>query len=399
MSLTETPHLLLPYLAASQAQKHITHNEALRLVDALVQLSVVSRLVTPPASPVDGVRYIVLPAATGVFAGQTGKIATFVDSQWLFAMPEEGWLAYSVADNRQYVYKAAIWQDHISTAVSGAPLTKLGVNANADATNKLAVKSDAAYFSHDDVTPGTGDMRLSLNKSLAAKTTSLVFQTGYSGRAEMGLAGDDHWRIKVSADGISWKDALFIDAATGYLGIGTNAPEGPLHIFRTTAGPIIERIDSTAGAPGFISRKARGTVAAKTALIDADVVQTVVTNGYDGAAYVSCGNMRWVVEGAVSAGSVPTRIEFLNFTAGSGLTEKMRIAPDGKVGIGTTTPTSKLDVAGPVRVGQYAKAALPSATTSGTGAMIYVTDDVGGAVIAFSDGAAWRRVTDRLVVA
>jgi Protein of unknown function (DUF2793) len=222
MSLTETPHLLLPYIAALQAQKHVTHNEALRLVDALVQLSVVSRLVTPPASPADGARYIVLPAATGVFAGQIGKIATFVDSQWLFAMPEEGWLAYSVADNRQFVYKAALWQDHIGTAVSSAPLTKLGVNANADATNKLAVKSDAAYFSHDDVTPGTGDMRLSLNKSLAAKTTSLVFQTGFSGRAEMGLAGDDDWRMKVSPDGASWKDAIQINRVTG----GVRLPNG-----------------------------------------------------------------------------------------------------------------------------------------------------------------------------
>jgi Protein of unknown function (DUF2793) len=215
MSLTETPHLMLPYLAAAQAQKHVTHNEALRLADALIQLSVISRITVPPVSPVDGARYIVLPAATGVFAGQTGKIATYVDNLWLFAAPEEGWLAFSVADNRQYIYRAASWQDHIGTAVSNAPLAKLGVNTNADATNKLAVKSDAAYFSHDDVTPGTGDTRLSLNKSLPTKTASLMFQTNWSGRAEMGLSGDDDWRIKVSPDGTVWKDALQINRATG----------------------------------------------------------------------------------------------------------------------------------------------------------------------------------------
>ena len=35
-----TTNLLLPYILAAQAQKHVTHNEALRLLDGLVQLSV-----------------------------------------------------------------------------------------------------------------------------------------------------------------------------------------------------------------------------------------------------------------------------------------------------------------------------------------------------------------------
>ena len=51
MSDTST-HLLLPYLLAAQAQKHITVNEALRLLDGLVQLAVLDRhLTVPPASP------------------------------------------------------------------------------------------------------------------------------------------------------------------------------------------------------------------------------------------------------------------------------------------------------------------------------------------------------------
>jgi hypothetical protein len=44
----------------------------------------------------------------------------------------------------------------------------------------------------------------------------------------------------------------------------------------------------------------------------------------------------------------------------------------------------------------YTVAGLPSATVAGS--MIYVTDETGGAVPAFSDGADWRRVTDRAVV-
>lgn len=40
---------------------------------------------------------------------------------------------------------------------------------------------------------------------------------------------------------------------------------------------------------------------------------------------------------------------------------------------------------------------LPSAA-SWTGSMIYVSDEAGGAVPAFSDGTNWRRCTDRAVV-
>jgi hypothetical protein len=49
------------------------------------------------------------------------------------------------------------------------------------------------------------------------------------------------------------------------------------------------------------------------------------------------------------------------------------------------------------RLPVYAKAALPPAAPAGQ--MIYVSDDTGGAVVAFSDGSDWRRVTDRAVIA
>ena len=48
----ETMRLQLPLLQPAQAQKHVTHNDALRLLDGLVQLSVLDRTRTaPPGSP------------------------------------------------------------------------------------------------------------------------------------------------------------------------------------------------------------------------------------------------------------------------------------------------------------------------------------------------------------
>lgn len=45
----------------------------------------------------------------------------------------------------------------------------------------------------------------------------------------------------------------------------------------------------------------------------------------------------------------------------------------------------------------YTVATLPDAE-SNEAVMIYVSDEAGGAVPAFSDGTDWRRVTDRAVV-
>ena len=59
--MTDTsPILKMPYIQPSQAQKHVTHNEALRLLDAIVQLVVLTHdQNSPPATPEEGGSYLV----------------------------------------------------------------------------------------------------------------------------------------------------------------------------------------------------------------------------------------------------------------------------------------------------------------------------------------------------
>ncbi|WP_073051259.1 DUF2793 domain-containing protein [Kaistia soli] len=105
-----TPHLALPYIAAAQAQKHVTHNEALRLLDGIVQLAVEgSGAVTPPGSPAEGARYLLAASPTGAWSGQGGALAMFVDGAWLFVAPEIGWIAYDKAADNVLIRKAAGW--------------------------------------------------------------------------------------------------------------------------------------------------------------------------------------------------------------------------------------------------------------------------------------------------
>ena len=106
--MTDTPNLVLPYIAGSQAQKHVTHNEAIRLLDGMVQLSVLSRIIaSPPGSPTDGSRYIVASGATGAWAGWDLNVAFWVDGGWMRLIPRVGWMAYSVADTGFYSWNGS----------------------------------------------------------------------------------------------------------------------------------------------------------------------------------------------------------------------------------------------------------------------------------------------------
>ena len=161
---------------------------------------------------------------------------------------------------------------------------RLGINADANGANRLTVAADSELLTHDARTPGSGDARKIINKAASARTASVLFQTNWSGRAEIGLTGGDDLTIRVSSDGSSFRDALRVSAGSGRVAIARS-------------------------------------------------------------------------EAAVCA----------------------------------------LDIGGALRVGTFAKASLPAAS-AGAGQIIHVSDEAGGAVLAFSDGTSWRRVTDRAVV-
>ncbi|MBC7285046.1 DUF2793 domain-containing protein [Hoeflea sp.] len=267
--MDRSPNLDLPFILPSQAQKHVTHNEALSLLDAVVQLSVRSRgLSAPPPSPADGERYIAAGVASGLWAGHDAEAAVYGAGGWTLVAPQPGWLAYVEDEQRLLVYDGADWSAVIDNAIN--PARRVGINTLADATNKLAVKSDAVLMSHDDVTPGSGDMRLTLNKNAAAGTASLTFQTGWSGRAEFGLAGDDDWHVKVSADGSGWKQALVADRATGQV----RFPQGLVH---PASGQRPQSFIGLAGAPTLFRIDGLHDQNPRTGTIDAVTAAGTIT--------------------------------------------------------------------------------------------------------------------------
>jgi hypothetical protein len=293
--MDSSSNLNLPYIAAAQAQKHVTHNEAVRALDAIVQLMVLDKdLSAPPGSPADGARYVVAASPSGAWAGQAGRIAAYQDGAWVFYAPREGWLAWVGDEDTLYVWTGSAWvefaggggsltnvvedatpqlggeldanghsigfdngtgitddsgneqivfhktasavnQVGVANAATGsapqiaaeggdanidltlagkgtghAKAALLGVNATADTTTRFAVAAAASLFNH----AGAGHQH-KINKNAAGDTASLLFQTDFSGRAEMGTAGDDNFHFKVSADGSAWNEAIVVDRSTG----------------------------------------------------------------------------------------------------------------------------------------------------------------------------------------
>jgi Protein of unknown function (DUF2793) len=211
--MSNTPNLALPLVAAQQAQKHITVNEALARLDALAQIVVKTiTLTSPPPNPQAGERHIVADAPTGLWAGQAQKIAWYDEGSWVFLAPQTGWIAYVIATNQARAWSGTAWVSLMAMPDQNASLrfARLGLGTDSDPVQRLVVSSAASLFTHDG-----SDHRMVLNKASAAATSSVLFQNSFSGRAEFGLAGDDDFRVKVSPDGANWINALGIDRVSG----------------------------------------------------------------------------------------------------------------------------------------------------------------------------------------
>ncbi|MFZ5733473.1 MAG: DUF2793 domain-containing protein [Pseudomonadota bacterium] len=217
--MTDTANLGLPFIEGSQAQKHVTHNEALRILDAVIQVAVRDTdRSAPPASPDEGDRHIVAAAPAGAWAGHATTIATWEDGAWRFLVPHTGWIAWSIADDVLFVFDGTAWRDLRELPVLLDDILRIGVNTPADMVNRLSVRSNAVLLNAIATGDGgSGDVRLQMSKEGPGNTASVVFSSAFSGRAEFGLIGSDAFKLKVSPDGSSFTDSFVIDQASGNL--------------------------------------------------------------------------------------------------------------------------------------------------------------------------------------
>ena len=149
----QSSRLLLPYLQSGQAQKHVTVNESLMRLDALVQLSVVSATIAAqPGSPADGDLYILPAGKTGAAWGAMTNLALayWRDGAWEQVTPNEGFLAYVKDVDQILAYSGSAWLNLAASLRASATDKILGrVSAGAGAIEEIAF-SDSAQALCDD---------------------------------------------------------------------------------------------------------------------------------------------------------------------------------------------------------------------------------------------------------
>ena len=136
--MTETANLGLPFIEGGQAQKHVTHNEALKILDAAIQIAVLDRTRTaPPPGPANGQRHVVAVGASGAWAARDNAIASWQDGAWSYLAPHAGWCVWSLADDGMLAFDGAMWRALGTPSLDS--VARLGINAVPDAGNLLSV--------------------------------------------------------------------------------------------------------------------------------------------------------------------------------------------------------------------------------------------------------------------
>ncbi|MCA1948650.1 MAG: DUF2793 domain-containing protein [Armatimonadetes bacterium] len=186
-----TTHLGLPYLMAAQAQKHVTHNEALRLLDAIVQLSVLDRTRTaPPASPADGDRHLVASGATGLWAGWDLNVAYWVDGAWIRLVPRPGWLTWVAAESLFLVWTGSAWEvvtDALGIIVRGASVdlarSTSGGTTGVAVAEELVAGLSGAFVDSTVVIPDRAIVLGVSTRTVTAITGASSYDCGIAGEA------------------------------------------------------------------------------------------------------------------------------------------------------------------------------------------------------------------------
>jgi len=236
--MTTTNNLLINLIAQSQSQKEITINEGFAALEALQNRGVTTRsLSTPPGSPAEGASYIVKATATGAWTGKENQVA-YYNNGWQFIVPNQGLLIWVNDEGKIYYYSGSVW---VSYADNLQNLAMLGINATANTTNRLTVASSAVLLTNDS----SGNIQLVVNKAASSNTATVLYQDNYSGRAEIGLAGDDNFHFKVSPDGSTWNNALVITAGSGNVDLSSG--------FTVAGGTPVKSILSATAALDFPS--------------------------------------------------------------------------------------------------------------------------------------------------
>jgi hypothetical protein len=109
--MEQTARFQIPFLAAGQVQKELTHNEALERIGILLCPVVEGApQAEPPANPPFGACYLVAPEGSGAWQGEGGSIACFTAGGWRFVAPIEGVSVTDKVSGETFQWRSGAWE-------------------------------------------------------------------------------------------------------------------------------------------------------------------------------------------------------------------------------------------------------------------------------------------------
>lgn len=123
--MAETSQFNLPLLSASQAQKSVTVNEALSILDAVAQLRIVSSTTTtPPSDVVEGDAFMLPVGVGGDWFGEAGRLAISCNGGWRFVTPKVGWHAFNIETGTTQLFDGTAWLESTLAATQSGTATE-----------------------------------------------------------------------------------------------------------------------------------------------------------------------------------------------------------------------------------------------------------------------------------
>lgn len=147
MSESASPRLGLPMLAAGQAQKEMTHNEALLLLDVLVGGAVVAvDAVQPPQAPESGECWILGSQPVGPWQDHANAVAAWTPGGWRFVAPRDGMRLWVDANRGFALFRDGEWhlgEAHGKVFVEGRQVVGKRLPAVAEPAGGMVVDGPA----------------------------------------------------------------------------------------------------------------------------------------------------------------------------------------------------------------------------------------------------------------
>ena len=214
--MADTSQLNLPLLSPSQAQKHVTVNEAFARLDGLTQMVLASRTATtPPASAEEGTSYAVPSGAVNAWAGQDGAVATFANGGWVFAIPKRGWRGFIADESVTVLHDGSEWQaGALALSPSGA-----GTFLKVDEVEHV-IGAGAVSTTTGQIASGVMVIAVTARVLVAVTGTLTSWQLGSAAAANrfgsgLGLGAGSYARGMLSQPMTYWGAAPLLLTATG----------------------------------------------------------------------------------------------------------------------------------------------------------------------------------------